>query len=134
MRVTCNGCCVGYNKYEPPVFHRKCDIKGSFEDFLPIILDKESNSPPVERGCSFILYENNGTIIKPAVDFGFHEVYHFRLKKIITQPILNFYEGPYELKAFLQFTNGPMILKVRQLLAFISDGKLLTASITATKG
>jgi hypothetical protein len=134
MRVTCNGCCIEYHNYKPPIFHRKCDIKGSFTDFLPIIVDKQSKSPPVERGCSFRLYENNSTIGKPAVGFGYKESYHLRLKQLITRPILRNYEGPYDLKAFLQFTNGPMILKVRHFLAFFSGGKLLTASITATKG
>jgi hypothetical protein len=133
MRVFCVGCCVEYHNSKPPI-HRKCDIKGSFTDDLPIIIEKPSNdTPPVEGLVNFRIYENS-TIGKPAAGFGFRQFYHKSLKQIVTRPILNNYEGPYDLIAFLQFTNGKMNLRVGHFLEFFSGGKLLSAGITIRKG
>jgi hypothetical protein len=109
----------------------ECDIKGSFTDFLPIII--RNSTPPAEDNCSFRLFENS-KLGKPAAGFDVVELYNNFLNQTVTRPLFNNYEGPYDLKAFLQFTNGPMILKVQTIVEFFSGGKLLSASITATKG
>jgi hypothetical protein len=131
MKVTCNDCCIQYLNSDSPV-RKECDIKGSFTDFLPIVVAKgTTDTPPLETLSHFTLFENS-KIPNRAGIFSVRELYNTGFKEILTRPILHNLEGPYQFKACFKFSSGSMKLKCRSI-EFFSGGKLLSASITATR-
>jgi hypothetical protein len=130
MQINCDGCCILYDNGRPP-YREVCDIKRSFSDVFPIIIEKDFNDPRlIELISSFSIYENS-TLEKRAASFSVGEVITGR-KEHLTR-VENF-RVRYKLKFFLKFSNAQkMVLRCRRTET-LTSGKLQFATISTIKG
>jgi hypothetical protein len=98
------------------------------------MLENESdfpNNPSVESGAHVRIYENS-TVQKPAVYFILNGAFSGPTGEMASILTLNSLEAPYSLKAFLQFSGGPLVLRSRYV-TYVSHVKLLSASVTLAR-
>jgi hypothetical protein len=107
-----------------------CDIKGSFANVFPIIVEKDFQDPrQVERPSNFWVFKNS-TSPKPAAHFRVGEVITGH-KELLTQ--LQNFGALNKLKFFLRFSSAQMVLNCKRTET-LTSGKLQSASIGAIKG